>query len=54
MAGEQHGFVELAREIDYVMYVVTAAAGEERAGCLVGFTTQTSIHPPASWSASRA
>jgi flavin reductase (DIM6/NTAB) family NADH-FMN oxidoreductase RutF len=45
MAGEQHGFVELAREVDYVMYVVTAAAGDERAGCLVGFTTQTSIHP---------
>lgn len=45
MAGEQHGFVELAREIDYVMYVVTAAADGERAGCLVGFTTQSSIHP---------
>lgn len=28
------------------MYVVTAAAGRERAGCLVGFGTQTSIHPP--------
>ena len=46
MAGEQHGFVELVREIDYVMFVVTAAADGERAGCLVGFTTQTSIHPP--------
>jgi flavin reductase (DIM6/NTAB) family NADH-FMN oxidoreductase RutF len=45
MAGEQHGFVELAREIDYAMYVVTAAADGERAGCLVGFTTQSSIHP---------
>jgi flavin reductase (DIM6/NTAB) family NADH-FMN oxidoreductase RutF len=28
------------------MYVVTARAGGERAGCLVGFGTQTSIHPP--------
>ena len=29
------------------MYVVTASsAGAERAGCLVGFGTQTSIHPP--------
>ena len=45
MAAGQHGFAELAREIDYVMFVVTAAADEERAGCLVGFTTQTSIHP---------
>jgi flavin reductase (DIM6/NTAB) family NADH-FMN oxidoreductase RutF len=25
---------------------VTAAAGGELAGCLVGFATQTSIHPP--------
>ena len=28
------------------MMVVTAAAGGERAGCLVGFGTQCSIHPP--------
>jgi flavin reductase (DIM6/NTAB) family NADH-FMN oxidoreductase RutF len=28
------------------MFIVTAAVGEERAGCLVGFTTQCSIHPP--------
>ena len=28
------------------MFVVTAAAGEERAGCLVGFLTQCSIDPP--------
>ncbi|HET7531371.1 MAG TPA: flavin reductase family protein [Mycobacteriales bacterium] len=27
------------------MYVVTTRAGDERAGCLVGFTTQTSIDP---------
>ena len=32
--------------IDYPMFVVTAAAGGERAGCLVGFTTQCSISPP--------
>lgn len=32
--------------IDYPVYVVTAASGEERAGCLVGFTTQASIDPP--------
>jgi len=32
-------------EIDYPMYVVTAAARGERAGCLVGFSTQCSIDP---------
>jgi flavin reductase (DIM6/NTAB) family NADH-FMN oxidoreductase RutF len=38
-------FTELMAELDYPMYVVTAAAGGERSGCLVGFGTQTSIHP---------
>lgn len=31
--------------IDYPMLVVTAAAGDRRAGCLVGFATQASIDP---------
>ena len=31
--------------LDYPMYVVTTRAGEDRAGCLVGFATQTSIDP---------
>lgn len=39
------GFDRIAGTIDYPMYVVTAAAGDERAGCLVGFTTQCSIDP---------
>jgi flavin reductase (DIM6/NTAB) family NADH-FMN oxidoreductase RutF len=39
-------FKELVAELDYPMYVVTAAANGERAGCLVGFGTQTSIKPP--------
>ncbi|MFL5826373.1 MAG: flavin reductase family protein [Thermoleophilaceae bacterium] len=33
-------------ELDYPLYVLTAGAGEERSGCLIGFATQTSIHPP--------
>ncbi|HEX6389137.1 MAG TPA: flavin reductase family protein [Solirubrobacteraceae bacterium] len=37
---------ELVSAIDYPMYIVTVAAGGERAGCLVGFTTQCSIDPP--------
>ena len=35
----------LVSEIDYPMFVVTAAAGGERSGCLVGFVTQGSIDP---------
>jgi flavin reductase (DIM6/NTAB) family NADH-FMN oxidoreductase RutF len=33
-------------DLDYPMFVVTAAHDEQRAGCLVGFTTQASIDPP--------
>ena len=32
-------------ELDYPMFIVTAAADGERAGCLVGFATQCSIDP---------
>jgi flavin reductase (DIM6/NTAB) family NADH-FMN oxidoreductase RutF len=31
--------------LDYPMFIVTAAAVGERAGCLVGFATQCSINP---------
>lgn len=37
---------ELVAALDYPMFIVTAAADGERAGCLVGFTTQCSIDPP--------
>jgi flavin reductase (DIM6/NTAB) family NADH-FMN oxidoreductase RutF len=33
-------------DLDHPMFVVTVAAGGERDGCLVGFATQCSIHPP--------
>src|SRR3954447_21047402 len=36
---------ELISELDYPMFIVTASAGGERAGCLVGFATQCSIDP---------
>ena len=39
-------FEDLVGSIDATMFVVTAAAGGERSGCLVGFTTQCSIDPP--------
>jgi flavin reductase (DIM6/NTAB) family NADH-FMN oxidoreductase RutF len=40
--GELDAFVGA---LDYPMYVVTTRAGDDCAGCLVGFTTQTSIDP---------
>ena len=33
-------------DLDHPMYIVTATNGRDRAGCLVGFTTQCSIDPP--------
>lgn len=36
---------QLVDGLDYPVFVVTAAAGEARAGCLVGFVTQASIDP---------
>jgi flavin reductase (DIM6/NTAB) family NADH-FMN oxidoreductase RutF len=36
----------LVASLDYPMVIVTAAAGDERSGCLVGFSTQCSVHPP--------
>jgi flavin reductase (DIM6/NTAB) family NADH-FMN oxidoreductase RutF len=38
-------FAAIAGELDYPMYIVTAAGGGERDGCLVGFATQCSIDP---------
>ena len=39
-------FSDLVGDLDYPMMIVTATAGSERAGCLVGFATQCSIDPP--------
>lgn len=38
----------LVRRLDYPMFAVTTVADDdgERSGCLVGFATQCSIHPP--------
>jgi flavin reductase (DIM6/NTAB) family NADH-FMN oxidoreductase RutF len=44
---ELRTFHRLAGDLDQPMLVVTAAAKDgERAGCLVGFSTQCSIAPP--------
>lgn len=42
-AADVDGFFD---PLDPDMCVVTAVAGGERAGCLVGFASQCSIHPP--------
>lgn len=39
-------FADFARGLDYPLYVVTTAVKGERSGCLIGFATQCSIHPP--------
>jgi flavin reductase (DIM6/NTAB) family NADH-FMN oxidoreductase RutF len=40
-------FQAIAGRLDYPMFVATTRAADgERAGCLVGFATQASIHPP--------
>jgi flavin reductase (DIM6/NTAB) family NADH-FMN oxidoreductase RutF len=39
-------FEDLMAILDYPMFIVTARDGGERSGCLVGFATQASIHPP--------
>jgi flavin reductase (DIM6/NTAB) family NADH-FMN oxidoreductase RutF len=36
----------LVARLNYPMFVVTTAADGVAAGCLVGFASQTSIHPP--------
>ena len=46
MPGEPNEFERLMAQLDYSLFIVTVAAGEERAGCLVGFASQVSIHPP--------
>ena len=44
--GTEHAFSQLTQELDTPMFIATALAGGERSGCLVGFATQASIHPP--------
>jgi flavin reductase (DIM6/NTAB) family NADH-FMN oxidoreductase RutF len=43
---EIESFEKLVALLNYPMYVVTTQADGVMAGCLVGFASQTSIHPP--------
>jgi flavin reductase (DIM6/NTAB) family NADH-FMN oxidoreductase RutF len=45
MASTEESFQRLVAQFDYPMFIATVAAGGERAGCLIGFATQCSIHP---------
>ena len=45
MAAERT-FQRLVAQLDYPMFIATVAAAGRRAGCLIGFATQCSIHPP--------
>jgi flavin reductase (DIM6/NTAB) family NADH-FMN oxidoreductase RutF len=46
MGDEHEEFQAFVGQLEYPMFVVTAVSGQERDGCLVGFATQCSIHPP--------
>ncbi len=39
-------FAQLVAALDYPLYVITTAVQGEPTGCLIGFATQCSIHPP--------
>ncbi|BBY00745.1 flavin reductase family protein [Mycobacterium seoulense] len=42
----EDAFEKLVSLLNYPMFVVTTRADDVAAGCLVGFASQTSIHPP--------
>jgi flavin reductase (DIM6/NTAB) family NADH-FMN oxidoreductase RutF len=46
MASTEQTFQRLVSQLDYPMFIATVVTDEERAGCLIGFATQCSIHPP--------
>jgi flavin reductase (DIM6/NTAB) family NADH-FMN oxidoreductase RutF len=46
MTGDGATFGQLAATLDYPLFVVTAVEGQRREGCVIGFATQCSIHPP--------
>jgi flavin reductase (DIM6/NTAB) family NADH-FMN oxidoreductase RutF len=46
VASTEETFQQLVAQLDYPMFIATVAADEDLAGCLIGFATQCSIHPP--------
>ncbi|BBZ36190.1 flavin reductase family protein [Mycolicibacterium confluentis] len=43
---ESEPFEKIVSALDYPVFVVTTTSGDGPSGCLVGFASQTSIHPP--------
>jgi flavin reductase (DIM6/NTAB) family NADH-FMN oxidoreductase RutF len=46
MGSAEETFKRLVAQLDYPTFIATVATDGERAGCLIGFATQCSIHPP--------
>lgn len=46
MSDPSSTFLKLAGALDYPLFIVTASGGDRREGCLIGFATQCSLHPP--------
>ena len=46
MPARPASFAEVVAQLDYAVFIVTTAAPGQRAGCLIGFASQVSIHPP--------
>jgi flavin reductase (DIM6/NTAB) family NADH-FMN oxidoreductase RutF len=44
--GDFGAFERLVAQLEYPMIVATTAAGDDKGGCLVGFSTQCCIDPP--------
>jgi len=45
MDGVDKIFTKLTFALNYPVFIVTTAVGDQREGCLIGFATQTSVHP---------
>lgn len=43
---DEQAYQCLVSHLDHPMFIVTVATDQQRAGCLVGFATQCSQHPP--------
>jgi flavin reductase (DIM6/NTAB) family NADH-FMN oxidoreductase RutF len=46
MGPAEKTFQRIVAQLDYPMFIATVSAGAKRAGALIGFATQCSIHPP--------
>ncbi len=46
MGSLKSDFAKLVSNLDYSLFIVTAARDGDRAGCLIGFASQVSIDPP--------